>query len=465
MNIWLINPFDELPGEGPEQRYACLARHLAARGHAVTWISADFHHRKKEKRTQTGAPIAALAQRSATADRSPPFSSEPASASPVPAAGASPFSGGSAALLLLPAPPYRSNTSLKRLHSHRVWARNVRAHLLHQVKSGALPAPDLILASTPPLEGAAAAIQLGKALKARVIIDVMDLWPENWLSLLPAHRSAQALGRLLLTPWTRLARRVFRDADALSAQSHAFGEYVCGNAAPHICYLGATPAPSAPKKGSARELCAFDEQQKETDKSAQLHGLTPSSSPALRLLYLGAMGRFYDIETVLQTMRLAKEAGLDWHLTLAGTDPEGSWQSRARELGLTEVVRFPGFLQREDLEALLRASQIGLIPMNPASGVAVPYKVGDYLAHGLPVVSSLPGELNALLTDTGAGLTYRFGDAEDLFNTLQHYASHPKKRIAAGHAAQTLFQSHFNREITYPHWAEWIEHQAAEPRR
>ena len=50
--IWLVNPFDDIPGEGnPPLRYWSLARVLAARGHDVTWWTATWSHRRKASRT------------------------------------------------------------------------------------------------------------------------------------------------------------------------------------------------------------------------------------------------------------------------------------------------------------------------------------------------------------------------------------------------------------------------------
>lgn len=504
MNIWLINPFDELPGEGPEQRYACLARHLSDRGHAVTWITADFHHRKKEMRSaecgvrneeneESGKPTGAPNAVSAGAKGALPISHLPYSISRMPYS-----------LLLISAPPYTSNTSLRRLRSHRIWARNVRAHLLQQVKSGGMPPPDLILASTPPLEGAAAAVKLGQALHAKIVVDVMDRWPENWLTLLPSARPVQALGRLLLTPWTRLARRVFREPDALCAQSQAFADYAANRGqrlarrggverrsdvaptsptprssassppkrklwsslpalphskdasrpspTPHVCHLGASPRMPYSVSRIPRACEPFP--------SPTSPDLSPLPSNLFQIVYLGAMGRFYDIETVLQAMAHAKRDGRLWQLTLAGTDPEGIWQRRVAELGLEDSVSLPGYLQKEALETTLTSSHVGLIPMNPSSGVAVPYKVGDYLSHGIPIISSLPGELETHLLQSGAGLQYRFGDPVDLFRVLSTVAEDAVFRTQAPAAAKSLFETHFNREITYPLWAQWLENIA-----
>jgi len=55
MNIWLINPFSDLPNEGASKgRFCCLARVLVEQGHNVTWWTMDFHHRKKSRRSLDG---------------------------------------------------------------------------------------------------------------------------------------------------------------------------------------------------------------------------------------------------------------------------------------------------------------------------------------------------------------------------------------------------------------------------
>lgn len=328
MQIWILNPFDELPGEGPEQRYACLARHLLARGHTVTWITADFHHRLKQRRLPP-------------ADLPPGLD-----------------------VLLVRSPAYPRNTSPRRLRAHRVWARNARTLLLQQVRSGERPPPNLVLASTPPIEGAATALKLAEALGASSVVDVMDRWPDNWLLLLPSFPALQFLGRLLLSPWFRLTREVFRKADALCAQSRAFADFASQsttqNPQPtphpspcHICPLGAPPPAHPP---------------------------SPAPPPfPLHILYVGAMGAIYDIGTVLGAMKRAQREERDWRLTLVGTDPENTWRRRAKEMGLGDRVTFPGYVHGGDLESLLNTAHLGLVPLNPASGVAIPYKVGNYL--------------------------------------------------------------------------------------
>ena len=59
---------------------------------------------------------------------------------------------------------------------------------------------------------------------------------------------------------------------------------------------------------------------------------------------------------------------------------------------------------------MLAGADAGIVPMFPESCVGVPYKLADYAAAGLPVVNSLPGETEALLSSSRAGVRYTAGD-------------------------------------------------------
>jgi hypothetical protein len=51
MNIWVVNPFDQLPNESDVPlRYWSLCRTFAEQGHSVIWWSSDFAHLSKTKR-------------------------------------------------------------------------------------------------------------------------------------------------------------------------------------------------------------------------------------------------------------------------------------------------------------------------------------------------------------------------------------------------------------------------------
>ncbi|MBQ6924007.1 MAG: hypothetical protein IJQ73_05140, partial [Kiritimatiellae bacterium] len=133
MNIWLCNPFDNLVEEGARpQRYALLAAEFARRGHAVTWWTSDFSHARKARR--------------AAAD-----------GTPLPHAYAN---AQGVFMRLVATPPYARNVSLRRVRSHRAFARAWQREALAAVAAKELARPDILVTSLPPLATHAAALAL-----------------------------------------------------------------------------------------------------------------------------------------------------------------------------------------------------------------------------------------------------------------------------------------------------------------
>jgi len=97
----------------------------------------------------------------------------------------------------------------------------------------------------------------------------------------------------------------------------------------------------------------------------------------------------------------------DIDIVLVGNGPsKPDLQERARELGLVNV-RFLDPIPKTEIPALMAAADIGLHALADVPlfryGVS-PNKVFDYLASGLPMVTNVPGEVGALVTESGGGI-------------------------------------------------------------
>lgn len=194
MNIWIENPFDNLPTEGYRpQRYWLMARAFLAAGHSVRYWTSDFSHANKAPRRLI----------------------EPATNDPFP-------------VEFIPTLPYRSNVSWQRIRSHRDYARK---WLNRGRKMSAREKPDIIIASAPPIGSACAAIQLARELCARVVIDVQDAWPETFYRLAP---------RILFAPLRARIQRAYRDADLVSGVCERYRD-LTGRTDYLTAYLGIEP--------------------------------------------------------------------------------------------------------------------------------------------------------------------------------------------------------------------------------
>ena len=401
MVIWILNPFDDIPGEGPVLRYWTLAEELSKRGHQVVWWSSDWSHRRKQRRT-----VEVSRQLSFT-------------------------------IQLVATPAYRKNISLARICSHRKWGKQLFHDALDLVGSGSIKRPDLIVASLPPLEGPNVALRLRSRFKCKVVCDVMDAWPDTLLQAAPT--TLRGVVGICLWPYLRMLRKACRHSDAASAQSFRFAEYSKEHGAksdPYVCYLGA-----------ASDRVAVDR--------------APKDAHCVHFVYIGSMGKSYDLETVVNAVKQLSETGQNCELHIAG---EGEKLLSLKALAadkLDNAIHFHGYLQQADLNELLSRCHVGIVPMKPDSMVAMPYKVGEYLAAGLPVINSLPGELADLLQSGPCGQPYVVGNVESLTKAMRHYTQmtngdYDQERKAA----RAVFESHFDKSKTYPRFAQWILEQS-----
>ncbi len=416
MNIWLLSPFSPLPKtDAHESRTATLARVLVNAGHRVEWFSSDFDHRTKEH-VHHSALI-----------------------SP-------------ATIHLIPTPRYAKNISFRRFLSHWIWGRRLVRIARRSVQKGELEKPDLILASSPPLDAPKAAFQLRATYGCPVKIDLTDLWPYTFerifkVPCLSGFDKWKVTGRsshtcvpephaqhtFFLRPLYRMGHTQWRLADGVSAMSREYLDELL-RVAPeqdtHLCYIGGTILPHVPRPRPE------------------------AASPCVSFLYLGALTDSYDFPTLFAACEILLAEGVPFHIHIAGSGPqEHELQDRVRNSTLASCVTFHGFLHEQDMFNLCTQSDVGLNIIRPGLHITMPHKLNDYLCAGLPILNSLQGEAANLLDTYHAGITYTPGDPDSLKAAMHFYI---KKRNAPQSGAQTAARELLDRRKTYPEWAEWL---------
>ena len=348
MNVWIVNPFDNLPLEGYRpMRFWLMSEAFRKAGHDVVYWTSDFSHANKKKRVLASSPEA-------------PFDIE-----------------------ILETEPYFKNVSLRRLKSHRKLAKTFLKVAREAIRNGRYKTPDLIIASSPPLGLVDASHKIASEAGAKVIVDIMDAWPETFERVVP---------RFLLWPLRRLAKRNYLRAAAITTVADNYVEL-------------------ARSYGFSKDIRRF------------YHGITKGDSPPrstgtvpLRIVYAGNMGRSYDLVTAVEAVG---ELGALATLDIAGKgEQEDALKELVQRKGI-KGVKFHGYLSESELGELLKKSDVGLVPMDPLSCVGIPYKMADYAKSSLAIVSSLGGESARLLNEYGAGVSYSFGESASLVQAVK----------------------------------------------
>jgi glycosyltransferase involved in cell wall biosynthesis len=412
--VWLINPFDPIPGEEEQlRRYAYLAASLREAGHRVVWWSSDFSHRFKRPVDKPAVERAAK--------------------------------GFGIVVRLIPTPPYPRNLAPQRLWSHRVLARRFLLAATAEPER-----PDLILVSSPPLELAATATRLGRDWRIPSVVDIQDQWPDNFVHAMPAVPGW--LMRAALQPLYRLERAAYRNASAVVGVARGYverGLAVGGTKKHHaVFHLGA----------DSREL------QRLMSSGASRYADKWAKEPGeIRFIYSGSFTKSYDLFTILCAAKdIGLRHGTKVRFVLAGAGVLASEIKRFVERERLSNICLPGFLGPAEHGYLLSQCDAGFNASFPGARIYFPNKIFFYLAAGMAVLNTIPGECADFVTESGCGLNYTAGDVTSCAAAIERVIESSQERRSMRAAALAVAQTRFERDLVYRSFARFLETVDAE---
>ncbi|WP_281654934.1 glycosyltransferase family 4 protein [Eggerthella sinensis] len=387
-------------------RFRFLSELLAREGFAVDLITSSFQHWEKAQRDCSKACYQDLPYR----------------------------------VVFIDEPGYTKNLDLGRILSHRVAAKNLRAHF--ERTAGTY---DLIYAEIPPNDVARTCAEAANALHIPFVADINDLWPEAMRMVV----DVPVVSDLAFYPFARDAKRVYQ---LLAAAVGTSDEYAARPAKdrekpyPHATvYVG-------------NDLASFD-------AGAREHA-ADVNKPAgeLWVTYAGTLGASYDVITLveaadlLERKRLTQAAakGADPALALPpvrvkvlGDGPDRE-KLEARAAELDAPVDFLGYTAYDLMAAYLCASDITVNSLVTSAAQSIVTKIGDYLASGNPMINtgSSP-EFRAKVTSDGFGVNVEAENAQALADAIEKLAEHASLRKIMGAKARAVAENEFDQPRAY----------------
>lgn len=401
-NIWIVNPYGTLPSEGwRDYRSFMLANALASRGHRVLWWISDFEHRSKKCRAHTA------------------FSD--------------PLLPDNVIVVPVQSRPYDRNISLGRIVYEKSFGDGFTALAPRQ------EAPDMVVLADPSLFYSAEVLKFVDRVGCKLVIDILDLWPELFKVALPSW--IRGLDKLLFSPLYSRRRRLLERADGVVAVSKDFLKItnVPLETASCISYLGV-------------DLRQFERPQ----ASEESRAIKKFAQGRLVVIYAGTLGDAYDIGCALKTIELCEQNRLPVSFVFAGEGPKrGEVETFCRQHA--ESMLFLGSVPANKLPAIYAQCDIGLCSYAPESTVSMPVKVYDYLAAGLYVYSSLESEIAEHLRANRCGEMYHAGSAQSLFALIEKTLNN-KEALAEGKKRATMLGREFDSVAQHDKMAEFLLH-------
>jgi glycosyltransferase involved in cell wall biosynthesis len=157
------------------------------------------------------------------------------------------------------------------------------------------------------------------------------------------------------------------------------------------------------------------------------------------VVMVGSLIERKGVGTLLDAVTLLNEPG--WKLFFIGTgEDQASYLARASEAGLQDHIEFLGELPATDLEKVLSAMDILVLP---SFVEGMPYVILEAMASSLPVVSTPVFGIPEAAVDGETALLVPPGDAGALASAMGRLIRDDELRRMLGHAGRRRFEKLF----------------------
>jgi glycosyltransferase involved in cell wall biosynthesis len=287
---------------------------------------------------------------------------------------------------------------------------------------------DFLMVESPPLFLGYSAMRLSRKLKAKLIFNVSDLWPES------AEKLGIVTNKYLLGLAYRLESKCYEKSFLITGQTMGIVEDI-KRRFPHkkVYWLpnGVDVEFYNPAKYQGigfRERNGYD-------------------SDDIIFFYGGILGYAQGLSTVIEAASLIKDnERIQIILQGAGPEKENLLQLN-KELGLTNITFLPP-VPKEQMPNILKEVDVALVPLRKLELFtgAIPSKIFEALSMEKALLLGVEGEAKLHFIDRGdAGLSFVPENAADLSQKMLELARNSSLIKSKGANGRQYVSEHFNR--------------------
>ena len=162
--------------------------------------------------------------------------------------------------------------------------------------------------------------------------------------------------------------------------------------------------------------------------------------------YSGNMGRFHDMETIMEAARLLRRHPEIVFLFIGEGQKKAWMMDFASREGLSNC-QFHPYVPRADLPFSLSLADLGLVSLSRGQeGLCVPSKTYGLLAAGVPVIALMSPhtEIARVLDEEDCGITSEQGDAEALARIILDLKNDPQRLVRMRGRARQAIDTKYN---------------------
>jgi glycosyltransferase involved in cell wall biosynthesis len=300
--------------------------------------------------------------------------------------------------------------------------------LTSQIRAQQGGRPDVVLGSSPHLLAALSGLITAKRYRVPFIFEVRDLWPESLVQL-------GLTNPVIIRPLQLLEEFLYARADAIVSLTEGIAADIQGR----IKNPGKVHVlPNAVRKPTAITA----------EGRAEVRQRLGWRDDEAIAIYAGAHGDANDLGQVVTAARkLDGTDGVRFVLVGDGPTKAGLIADAAELTNLDFLDAVP----KSEIVEILQSADIGMLTLKPLPLFegARPNKLFDYMGAGLPTISTVKGEAEKVLTDSGAGIAVAPDGLADAVSRLSQDKAARARMSAAGfdHASNVQTREDIAREF------------------
>lgn len=280
---------------------------------------------------------------------------------------------------------YKRNISFSRILSHIIFALKIKG-IIKKEK------PDLIYVTIPPNAAAYSVIKIaGKSKKTKVIIDIVDIWPET----LPIPIVFKRYFNFFIGWfWKYLRNYALKRADYIVCQSNYFKQKLN-------------------LEGNNIQVVHLAKIIKYYEKPIA----DVASGKMIKIGYLGSMNTITDFDTLL---KISKKLGSEhMEIILIGDGERKDWLLSVLKENNIKYTYFGKIFEEGKKKEILSKCDFGFNGYKSNTEVALSYKSIDYLSYGLPLINSAKNDTWDCVEKYNIGFNYNENTVEQLIKNLK----------------------------------------------
>jgi glycosyltransferase involved in cell wall biosynthesis len=283
--------------------------------------------------------------------------------------------------------------------------------------------PDVLFVESPPLFIGAAAVSLSNYWRVPFVFNVSDLWPES------AKSMGVVKNRLLLNLAERLELFYYRHA-----------ALVTGTADEIVSSVRLRSLTPAEVITNGVDIERFGSQY--ADDAARLLMRTDGR---VTFVYAGVMGVAQGLDRILDVSERVRDLG-QVQFVLIGEGAERESLKRRVQVERLHNVQVLGPQPKERIPALLAAADGVFNVLKFSIPGAVPSKIYEAMATGLPILFGGEGEGSRRILEANAGIVAPYSDITALEHGIRKLATQPSLRLQFGKAGRLAAEKLYSRK-------------------